>query len=119
MAAPVASNGMNAAALPAPAHLTRTEWAARINKFWNEGREAALQAIFLAGENLIAAKAGLPRKRGRAGGRPKSITASGLRKAQAMLASGGYSKGDVARELGVSRHTLWRELARNENGAAQ
>ena len=59
------------------------------------------------------------RKRGRAGGRPKSITASGLRKANAMLASGDYSKGDVARELGVSRHTLWRELARNENGSAQ
>jgi DNA invertase Pin-like site-specific DNA recombinase len=59
------------------------------------------------------------RKRGRAGGRPKSITASGLRKANAMLASGDYSKGDVARELGVSRHTLWRELARNENDSAQ
>jgi DNA invertase Pin-like site-specific DNA recombinase len=52
------------------------------------------------------------RKRGRVGGRPKRITASDLRKANAMLAFGDYSKGDVARELGVSRHTLWRELGR-------
>ena len=51
------------------------------------------------------------RKRGRVGGRPKSITPPDLRKAKAMLASGNYSKGDVARELGVSRHTLWRELS--------
>ncbi len=51
------------------------------------------------------------RKRGRVGGRPKSITPSDLRKAKAMLASGDYNKGDIARELGVSRHTLWRELS--------
>lgn len=50
------------------------------------------------------------RKRGRVGGRPKRISASELRKAKAMLASGDYGKADVARELGVSRHTLWREL---------
>jgi DNA invertase Pin-like site-specific DNA recombinase len=52
------------------------------------------------------------RKRGHVGGRPKSLSASNLRKAKAMLSCGDYSKGDVARELGVSRHTLWRELAR-------
>jgi hypothetical protein len=52
------------------------------------------------------------RKRGRIGGRPKGISASDLRKANAMLAFGDYSMGDVTRELGVSRHTLWRELAR-------
>jgi DNA invertase Pin-like site-specific DNA recombinase len=52
------------------------------------------------------------RKRGHVGGRPKRITPAALRKAKAMLASGDYSKGDVARELAVSRHTLWRELAR-------
>jgi DNA invertase Pin-like site-specific DNA recombinase len=52
------------------------------------------------------------RKRGRVGGRPKSMSASDLRKAKAMLSSGDYGKADVARELGVSRYTLWRELAR-------
>lgn len=52
------------------------------------------------------------RKRGRVGGRPKSIDAASLKKARAMLASDNYTKGDVATELGVSRHTLWRELNR-------
>jgi DNA invertase Pin-like site-specific DNA recombinase len=36
---------------------------------------------------------------------------SDLRKAKARLASGDYGKADVARELGVSRYTLSRELA--------
>ena len=52
------------------------------------------------------------RKRGRIGGRPKSIDAAGLKKARAMLASGDYTKSEVAAELAVSRHTLWRELMR-------
>jgi DNA invertase Pin-like site-specific DNA recombinase len=52
------------------------------------------------------------RKRGRLGGRPKSMSASDLRKAKAMLSSGDYGRADVARELGISRQTLWRELAR-------
>jgi DNA invertase Pin-like site-specific DNA recombinase len=56
------------------------------------------------------------RKRGRVGGRPKSINVSDLCEAKAMLASGDYGKGDVARELGVSRHTLWRELAQAKAG---
>ena len=50
------------------------------------------------------------RKRGRIGGRPKSIDAAALKKARALLASGDYGKGQVADELGVSRHTLWRAL---------
>ena len=50
------------------------------------------------------------RKRGRVGGRPKSIDAAALKKARALLASGDYGKGQVADELGVSRHTLWRAL---------
>lgn len=59
-------------------------------------------------------KAGLDaaRKRGRFGGRPRSIDKSGLKKANAMLRSGDYSRAEVAEELGVSRHTLWRELKR-------
>jgi Homeodomain-like domain len=56
---------------------------------------------------LIAA-----RKRGRFGGRSKSIDTAAIKKARVMLASGDYTKAEVAAELGVSRHTLWRELAR-------
>jgi DNA invertase Pin-like site-specific DNA recombinase len=52
------------------------------------------------------------RKRGRHGGRPKSINAADLKKARVMLDAGTYTKAEVAAELGVSRHTLWRELAR-------
>lgn len=52
------------------------------------------------------------RKRGRVGGRPRSIDATALKKARVLLASGSYTKAEVAAELGVSRHTLWRELAR-------
>ena len=52
------------------------------------------------------------RKRGRVGGRPKSISVDDLKKAQVLLRSGAYSKGQVADELGVSRHTLWRALMR-------
>ena len=60
------------------------------------------------------ANAGLAaaRKRGRVGGKPKSIDASALKKARVMLASGDYTMTGVAAELQVSRHTLWRELAR-------
>jgi DNA invertase Pin-like site-specific DNA recombinase len=50
------------------------------------------------------------RKRGRVGGRPKRIDAAGLRKANAMLASDDYNRAEIAKELGVSRHTLWRKL---------
>ncbi len=38
---------------------TRTEWAGRINKFWREGRESAVAAIMLAGENLAASRANM------------------------------------------------------------
>ena len=55
------------------------------------------------------------RKRGRVGGRPKSIDARALKKARAMLASDNYTRTQVAAELGVSRHTLWRELSRVED----
>lgn len=52
------------------------------------------------------------RARGRVGGRPKSMSAADLEKARALLASGAYTKTQVAGELGVSRHTLWRALGR-------
>ena len=52
------------------------------------------------------------RKRGHFGGRPRSIDAAAIKKARVMLSSGDYSKAEVAAEPGVSRHTLWRELAR-------
>jgi hypothetical protein len=35
-----------------------------------------------------------------------------LTKAKALLRSGNYTKVQVAKELEVSRHTLWRALAK-------
>ena len=52
------------------------------------------------------------RKRGRVGGRPKSLDEAALKKARALLRSGDYTHGQVAKELAVSRHTLWRALAK-------
>jgi hypothetical protein len=37
-----------------------------------------------------------------------------LKKARALLRSGDYTKVQVAEELGVSRHTLWRALLSQE-----
>jgi helix-turn-helix resolvase-like protein/serine acetyltransferase-like protein len=55
------------------------------------------------------------RRRGRVGGRPKSLTDADLKKARALLRSGDYTKAEIAAELGVGRHTLWRHLvAANE-----
>jgi DNA invertase Pin-like site-specific DNA recombinase len=51
------------------------------------------------------------RARGRVGGRPKSLAPSDLKKARALLGAGTYTRAQVAVELGVSRHTLWRALA--------
>jgi DNA invertase Pin-like site-specific DNA recombinase len=51
------------------------------------------------------------RRRGRVGGRPKALTTDDLKKARALLRSGDYTKIQVAQELEVSRHTLWRALA--------
>src|SRR6201987_3999224 len=50
-------------------------------------------------------------RRGRVGGRPKSLTDDDLKKARALLRSGDYTKVEVAEELEVSRHTLWRALS--------
>jgi DNA invertase Pin-like site-specific DNA recombinase len=50
------------------------------------------------------------RRRGRVGGRPKALDEADLKKARALLQSGEYSKVQVADELEVSRHTLWRAL---------
>jgi len=51
------------------------------------------------------------RRRGRVGGRPKALDEGALKKARALLRSGDYSKVQVAAELQVSRHTLWRALS--------
>jgi DNA invertase Pin-like site-specific DNA recombinase len=51
------------------------------------------------------------RRRGRVGGRPKSLAEADLKKAHALLRSGDYTKAEVAKELEVSRHTLWRALS--------
>jgi DNA invertase Pin-like site-specific DNA recombinase len=54
------------------------------------------------------------RRRGRVGGRPKALGEPDLKKARALLRSGDYTKVQVAEELGVSRHTLWRALLSQE-----
>jgi DNA invertase Pin-like site-specific DNA recombinase len=51
------------------------------------------------------------RRRGRVGGRPKALAEADLKKARALLRSGDYTKVQVAEELQVSRHTLWRVLS--------
>jgi DNA invertase Pin-like site-specific DNA recombinase len=51
------------------------------------------------------------RKRGRVGGRPKVLDEASLKKARALLRSGEYTRVQVAKELQVSRHTLWRALS--------
>jgi DNA invertase Pin-like site-specific DNA recombinase len=51
------------------------------------------------------------RRRGRVGGRPKALDGADLKKARALLRSGECSKVQVADELEVSRHTLWRALS--------
>jgi DNA invertase Pin-like site-specific DNA recombinase len=51
------------------------------------------------------------RRRGRVGGRPKALNESDLKKARALLRSGEYTRVQVAAELKVSRHTLWRAFA--------
>lgn len=51
------------------------------------------------------------RRRGHVGGRPKALTEADLKKARALLRSGDFTKVQVAQELQVSRHTLWRALA--------
>ena len=50
------------------------------------------------------------RKRGRVGGRPRALGPEEIKKARALLASGEYTKAEVAAEVGASRHTLWRAL---------
>src|ERR1017187_3321693 len=51
------------------------------------------------------------RRRGRVGGRPKALDEAYLKKARALLHSGEYTRVQVAEELEVSRHTLWRALS--------
>jgi transcriptional regulator with PAS, ATPase and Fis domain len=45
------------------------------------------------------------------GGSPKALDEADLKKTQALLRSGEYSKVQIADELEVSRHTLWRALS--------
>ncbi len=44
-------------------------------------------------------------------GKTKEPGPDEIKKAKALLASGEYTKAEVAAELGASRHTLWRALA--------
>jgi DNA invertase Pin-like site-specific DNA recombinase len=54
------------------------------------------------------------RRRGRVGGSPKALKEGDLKKARALLRSGEHTKVQVAGELEVSRHTLWRALSQEE-----
>ena len=51
------------------------------------------------------------RRRGRVGGRPQIPQRCRSKKARALLRSDDYTRVQVARELQVSRHTLWRALS--------
>jgi DNA invertase Pin-like site-specific DNA recombinase len=53
------------------------------------------------------------RRRGRIGGRPKVLGEAELKKARALLRSGDYTRTQVAKELEISRHTLWRALSQD------
>ena len=57
-------------------------------------------------------KAGLlaARARGRRGGRPYKMTPAKLRLARAAMADPGTNVGDLCRELGVTRQTLYRHV---------
>jgi DNA invertase Pin-like site-specific DNA recombinase len=57
-------------------------------------------------------KAGLlaARARGRHGGRPYKMTTAKLRLAQAAMADQATNVGDLCRELGVTRQTLYRHV---------
>ena len=44
-------------------------------------------------------------------GWPKALDEADLLKARVLLCSGDYTKVQVAKELEVSRHTLWRTLS--------
>jgi DNA invertase Pin-like site-specific DNA recombinase len=57
-------------------------------------------------------KAGLlaARARGRRGGRPYKMTPAKLRLARAAMADPGTNVGDLCRELGVARQTLYRHV---------
>ncbi len=50
------------------------------------------------------------RARGRSGGRPFKMTAAKLRLAQAAMGQSGTKVGELCRELGVTRQTLYRHV---------
>ena len=75
--------------------------------------EADLRIRFFIGLMLLFCSSQPHRpKRGRIGGRPRALGEADLKKARALLRSGDYSRVQVAEDLGVSRHTLWRALSR-------
>jgi hypothetical protein len=51
------------------------------------------------------------RARGRKGGRPYKMTVPKLRLAQAAMAKRGTRVGDLCKELGITRQTLYRFVA--------
>lgn len=59
------------------------------------------------------ARAGLKaaKARGRKLGRPAALTEDQIKMARSMKASGGHSMPQIARQLGVSRTTLYRALS--------
>jgi len=53
------------------------------------------------------------RRKGRKGGRPSALDATGLFQARALLADGKLTAKEVAKRLGVSVSTLYKHLAEN------
>ena len=56
------------------------------------------------------------RARGRHGGRPSVTTAHNTRVAQEMYRSGQYTVAAIANTLGVSRASIYRHVARRDQG---
>jgi DNA invertase Pin-like site-specific DNA recombinase len=56
------------------------------------------------------------RARGRRGGRRAALTGERLARAQALYAARTVPVGEIAREFGVGRSTLYRHLKRGESG---
>jgi DNA invertase Pin-like site-specific DNA recombinase len=50
------------------------------------------------------------RRKGRTGGRPRSLTDKDVLAAKALLAAGALSPKEVAKRFGVSKATLYRNL---------
>ena len=65
---------------------------------------------------FTSTRSALARKKGSHGGfrtiQALPLSEAELKKARALLRSGDYTKAQIAEELQVSRHTLWRAISK-------